>query len=120
MFLRDLTHQFGEIYEIGVGQRELAQRIAESRIESGGNKNQVGLECIRGRQKHLLKRAQNISAARSRRERNVKRAVLASTFAALRTCSRAGIPRRLMRAEEQSRSVCVEDILRAVAVMHIP
>ncbi len=42
------------------------------------------------------------------------------TFARFRRGARAGIPGILMRAEEKDRAVGIKNILRAVAVMHVP
>src|SRR5205823_15021883 len=41
-------------------------------------------------------------------------------LATIGRCTGSGVPRRLMRAEEEDRSIFVKDVLCSVPVMHIP
>ena len=90
------------------------------RIEAGRDQHQVRLEGFGGGQQPILERAQDLLAARPGREGQFKVAPSPSPYAGFRGCAGAGIPRRLMGAEEEDRAVGIEDVLRAVAVMDVP
>ena len=47
MFIRDLQHDVGQIDEVLIGQGELPQRIAETRVEPGRGQHQIRLKLIR-------------------------------------------------------------------------
>ena len=120
MFIGSLHHQRGQVGEVRVSQPEMAQRIAQPRIETGRDENQIGLEFIHARRPPVAKRAQNPIAPGTRREGTIERASAPRAFARLVGGASARIPRPLVRAEEKHRWIAVKNLLRAVAVMDVP
>jgi hypothetical protein len=66
VLLRDLEDERGEVGEVGVGERELAERIAGARVEAGGNHHQIRLEALGCRHEAGAKRGRGSRCARSR------------------------------------------------------
>src|SRR6188474_1006628 len=69
-----------QLGEVGVGEGELAERIAGARIEAGRNHHELRLEALRRRHQPGAKRAENLVAARAGRERPVDDAAAALSF----------------------------------------
>src|SRR6185295_12562874 len=67
----NLDHDIRELGEVGVSERELAERIAGARIEAGRDHHELGPEALRGRNEARSKRAENLVAAGAGRERPV-------------------------------------------------
>src|ERR1017187_5627632 len=61
----------GDIGEILVGEGETAERVAQARIEAGGDQHQIGAEASRGGHQRSLDRAEDLFAAGAGRKREV-------------------------------------------------
>ena len=116
----DAADEAREIGEILVVQKKLPQRVAQSRIEPCGNQDKLGPEFFRGGQELFLECCEDSGAAGPGGKRAVDRRAETGAGACLIGAPRAGIPRRLVRAEKEHRAIGVKDILRPVAVVHVP
>jgi hypothetical protein len=113
VLVRNHAHRFRQIREVSVRQHEVAQWVTDPGIESSRNQHQAGLESVSGGQQLLLKCSQNFFAAGTRGKWAVERGPLSRAFAGFIRGAGAGIPRILMRAEEEDGAIGVENILRA-------
>ncbi len=120
IFVRDVQRDVGEFGEIGIGEKKTAERVAAAGIEAGGDQNEIGAEGFHARREVLTESAGYFRAAGTGGERAIERELLPCplTGFARRSCSR--IPGRLVRAEEEDGGIGVEDVLRAVTVVHVP
>ena len=109
-----------EVGEIRIGQGEAAQRIADAGIETGGDQDQLRAKTFGGRQQRILHRAQDFAPPRTRRQGEVHGGARACARAGFVPAAGARIERPLVRAEKEHRRIGVEDVLRAVAVVHVP
>ena len=89
-------------------------------VETGRDDDQLRLEMVHGRRQQILKGEHEFLSAGAAGHRAVE--VRAQTLAAARFLLAAGpgIPGELVRAEVEHRAVFIEDVLRAVAVVHVP
>ena len=89
------------------------------RVESGAHDDQVGLECGHLGDHDLVEELEPSGAVGPRRHRDVDRRSRRAGIAAVRRVSRARVPRVLVQRRVQHRRVGIEDVLAAVAVMHV-
>ena len=101
-----------ELGKIRVGQPKLAERIAEPGIESGGDEHQLRSECFRSRLQPGFKSVDDFIATGTRGKRTIDRCPPPSARPRFVRPPGAGIPWRLVRAEEKHGAVRVKDFLR--------
>src|SRR5258708_7198027 len=58
----DAAHELREIGKIGIGEEEIAERIARPRVEPGGDEHEFGTEFLHCGQKLLLKGGEDLRA----------------------------------------------------------
>lgn len=119
-FFGHLHHHGCQVPKVAVVEGELSERIAESGVKPRRNEDDVGTEAAGCGEQFRSKGAQDLLAARAGGEGTVERCALAGARARFVDAACAGIPWRLMGAEEQDRGVFVENVLRAVSVMDVP
>ena len=95
---------------------ERCQGIAVVGVEAGGDDDQFGAELLQLRQDDVLERGTEFDAAVFGRQRRVDDGVV---FAALAAGAGAGKQRHLVRRAIHHGRIGPEDILGAVAVMHV-
>src|SRR6266702_4703651 len=100
VFVRHLHDERCQLTKIGVGEAKTSERIAKPRVKSGGDEDDIGTKFIHMRRQPVAKCAENLIAARARRERTIQRVTLRRAFPGLIRMSCARIPRRLVRAEK--------------------
>ena len=120
MLVRHVLQHVRQFGEIAISEAELAERVSQARVEPCRDHDELGSERSGRGQQPVAERAQDLFAAGVRRERAIDGRVGPRARAGFVAHASAGIPRRLVRAKEQDGRVLVEDILRAVAVMHVP
>src|SRR6185437_13291475 len=101
-------------------QTEPAERIAAARIETGGYQQQRRTVIAHRPAEIHRKCAQDLIAPRTRGERAVQLCAFCISCSRLISVARSRIPGGLMRTEEEHTRISVKDILRAVAVVHVP
>src|SRR5205823_432438 len=79
-----------------------------------------GLKLFRGGHEFIYYSSQNLLPSGPGRKWEVHGETLTRTLTRFIGPARSGIKRPLMSAEKQYRRIGIEDILRAVAVVHIP
>ena len=120
MLRRDLLDdacQFGEVF---IGELEAAKRIVDPRVESGRHEDEIGPEGLGCGQELFPKRADDLFAARASGDGAVDRQPRAGSLASFGRRPRTRIERMLVGVEEQHGAVLVEDVLSAVAMVHVP
>src|SRR6185503_402230 len=103
--VRPLFQSPREVNKILVRQEQLTQRIAEVRIKTRGDDDQIGSEIRRHLVERRFKPALVLDCRRRRTQRKIQRVAesTSSSLLATRTCS--GIPRILMRRKEEHRRI---------------
>ena len=117
---RDFAREDGQVGKIFVGETELSQRIALSRVKACADENEFRPKRFHGGNELGFESAENLGATAPCGEGAVERG--AGTFAptGLVGVSRSRIPRVLVGAEKENVRVFVKDILSAVAVVNVP
>src|SRR5678816_4002777 len=98
----------------------MAERVAFARIESCGDKNEFGTEYLRRRQQLLLETREDFLTTGIGWQRTIQGRAFPGSRAGLVGPTGPRIPGMLVRAEEEHAGVLVKDVLRAIAVMHVP
>lgn len=111
--VHQLTRDPGVVLGAQIQRR---QRIAVMRIEAGGDDQQLGAEFFQPRQDQALERGTEFGPAVLGRERCIDDGVV---IAALALGAGARKQRHLVRRAVHHGRVRPEDVLRAVAVMHV-
>src|SRR3954447_24697390 len=114
--LRDIHQLARDPAEILGLHIERSQRIAEMRVEAGGDDDELGAELAQLRQDQVFERRAELDAAVFRGERRIDDGVV---LAALAGGAGAGKQRHLVRRAIHHGRIGPEDILRAVAVMDV-
>src|SRR5215212_4693532 len=103
--------------EIGFGEVETGEGIAPMRVESGGDEDEIRPKRFDSRQDCGLEGLAEDVAAVARVQGSIDDRI---EIPALRQSARPGIERHFVGGRVQDRRVTPEDILRTVAVMHVP
>ena len=106
-------HLLGDPGVIGIGEAQHRHVVFDVRIEPGGEGNQLGPELLQRRQPFLDHGFPELLGARSCRERHVVHVARRAVGAAVR------IERVLEDRGHQHLLIALEDVLRAVAVVHV-
>ncbi len=102
--------------EIGLAQVEIAERIAIMRVEARGDDDEIGAERLQARQDRLREGFAERFAAVARAQRRVDDLIVLPAFASR---AGAGIERHLMGRGVHDAAIAPEDVLRAIAVVHV-
>ena len=116
----NFTHEGGQVGKIFVGETELAQRIALSRVEARADEYEFWPERFHGGNELVFESADNLGATAPRGEGAVERGADAFTLTGLMGVSGSWIPRVLVGAKKENVWVFVEDVLSAVPVVDVP
>ena len=109
-----------EVGEVGGGQFETGERIVAVGVEAGGDEQPVGAMRLDDRGDEFVERLAIHVAARAGREGQVAVRHRCVRSARLAGPPGSGVERRLVRRHVQHTLVVVEDVLGAVAVVHVP
>src|SRR5258708_3746744 len=120
MLAGDPEHDGSQFREIFIVQRKSPQRVVDAGIETRRDQHQIGLEAVRGGHQPIPNRFHDFTPPRSSWKRAIHCAILTFAFAGFVGLSREGIPRRLMRAEEEYGAIRIKSVLGPVAMVHIP
>ncbi len=119
MLAGQIEHQAREFHVVFVGQFESTERVALARVEAGRDHHQLRLVTVHGIRQGM-ERGQEFPPAGAGRHRPIHRGSEPRAAAGFLPASRPRIPRPLVRAEIEDGTVLVEDLLGAVAVVHVP
>ena len=112
----DVHQLFRRPGEVLFGEVEIGERVAVMRVEARGNDHELGSVFIEPRQDAVLESGLELVAVVARAQRRIDDGIV---FAALADGAGAGKQRHLMRRAIHHRLVGPENLLRAVAVMHV-
>ena len=120
MFGGDFEGEFGERGEVGVGEPEAAEGVADAGVEACGEQDERGLEGFGGGEEAFPEGPEDFVVARAGGKRAVHDASLALALAGFLLGAGAGVPGVLVGGEEQDAAVGIEGVLGAVAVVDVP
>ena len=120
MFLGDTEHQFAERLEVFRLQAQRADRVLSVRVETGADQHQLWPTALGRVGQHRLEAREVLAASGAELQRQVEDRSETFSFSGFFRVAGAGIKRGAMCREEMNLAVLVEDVLRAVAVMHVP
>src|ERR1041385_5074084 len=115
-----LHHERGEQSERAGREIHVGERVVAVRVETRGDDDQVRTVPLDGREDLPPECGDILLLPRARRHRNVEREARTLTLSPLRAAPGAGVKWKLVRADIKHRWVFIKDILRAVAVVHVP
>ena len=115
-----IEKQPGEIREILVCKPELPERVADARIEAGGNQKELRTEILQGGEKPVAEGSQNFLPTRAGGEGAIDREPGTFSFSCFGSVPGPRVPRPLMSGEKKDRAVRVENLLSPVAVVDVP
>jgi hypothetical protein len=109
-----------ELAEVVIPEKELAERIPNSGVEPGRDQDEIGAKFPGSREKQFTKSGEDFRRSAAGRQRAVDRLACSRTVTCFIRRASARVPGRLVSAEKKNTSIGIEDILCAVAVVHIP
>ena len=118
--VRGFEQEFGQSDEIIVGEAKLAKGIVDAGIKAGGDENEVWFEGVDGGEQTVSERGAEGAHAGAGGEGEIQRGPEAFAAASFIGVAGEGIERTLVCAAKQHAAVLIEDVLGAIAVMHVP